>query len=345
MLSDDMVALDGMTLSEVEIALDLHTRERIPVDKYTAFSWSASRHATLEACARRYYLNYYGARRVRDAKHRVVSAVWWLKQVQTLRMWIGTAIHIAAAEAVRALAEGREMAREDIVARAGQVYRAGVAASRRGAKFEGRWIALFEHVYPAGPFSADAGIAGAIVTDLAHALVESDAYATLRERAGEVREVDPPFQSFTLPGDHALGSVRVFAIPDVLLYDGTHVLIIDWKSGDVERAALHDQAGVYTLYAHRAYGAPDESIGYVLADLAGGGQSVSPPGGPPTVAEAEAFAQGSIRRMIDLMEDVKTNTVRIKEFPRTSDLAQCAFCAFKRVCWRHDLPESDVSDG
>jgi hypothetical protein len=339
MLPDDMAALDGMTLSEVEIALDLHTRERIPVDKYTAFSWSASRHATLEACPRRYYLNYYGARRVRDARHRVVSAVWWLKQVQTLRMWIGTAVHVAAADAVRALAEGREMPRERIAARAGQVYRGGVAASRRGAKFEGRWVALFEHVYPAGPFSADIGIAEAVVIDLAHTLVESDAYAALRGRAGDIREVDPPFQSFTLAGDHPLRKVRVFAIPDVLLYDGTDVLIVDWKTGNVEREGLRDQAGVYTLYAHHAYGVADENIDYVLVDLAGGGQSIPPPGGPPTAAEAEAFAQGSIRHMIDLMEDVETNTVRIREFPRTSDLAQCAFCAFKRVCWRHDLTE------
>src|SRR5690606_41720271 len=55
-------------------------------------------------------------------------------------------------------------------------------------------------------------------------------------------------------------------------------IFIDWKTGSVKSESHREQAGVYILYAHRAYGVPDESIEFVLADLGGGGRNVQLPG-------------------------------------------------------------------
>lgn len=348
MRAGDLAILNSITLGELELTLDQHTRERAPVTRYTAFSWSASRHEALKACPRRYYLHYYGARRVRDANNPVVSAVWWLKQVSSLRAWVGQVVHLTAAKAVRALQAGEAIPREALAEFAQRTYREGIEASRRGTRHGGEWRVLFEHVYPGDPYSVDRDAAPALLADLVDMLVESRAYRRLRRTPpGHIREVDPPFQSFPLGHVPRLGSVPVFAIPDVLLYDGAALRIIDWKTGYTRHPAIRTQAGVYRLYAARRYQAPDEAIRVDISALGWGGRSLPPPGDPLSVPAAEALVRGSIIHMISLMEDVKTNTVSIKHFPRTDDLSRCARCAFKRACWRHEVraPAGDEEPG
>ncbi|MBN1122389.1 MAG: PD-(D/E)XK nuclease family protein [Anaerolineae bacterium] len=336
MRADDIKALDTTTLDGLEITLDLHTRERVPVDHYTAFSWSVSRHHMFEACKRRYYLNYYGSRRVIDAKDRLISAVWWLKQVTSIRTWIGSVIHKAAQEAVRAVVEGEKLPDEKVAERANDLFRAGLTASQRGTKVEGQWLALLGHVYPERGFALDLDAAAALVDDLAHTFLDSEAYALIRENPDHVREVDEPFQSFLLDSGSRIGRTRVFAIPDVLLHDGEQITVIDWKTGDVTEPGIHKQAGVYRLYAHRAYGLPEEAIRVQISDLGNYGETVDPPGGTPPLAEAGEFIRGSIGQMVELMEDVTYNTVSIRSFPLTADRSQCLRCGFQRACWRHE---------
>lgn len=337
MRAHDLSVLDRTTREEMEIILDLHTSERIPVDRYTAFSWSASRHATFTACKRQYYLQYYGARRVREANNRIVSAVWWLKQVTPLNVWIGSIIHQTAGAAVEAMERGLPMSRDEVIGLAAESYRQSVMASKRGAKHQGQWVALFEHVYPDAPPSVDPKEAEQRVRDLAASLFDSDAYQMLLDTPPDlIYEVDPPFQSFNLHDVPKLGTVRVFAIPDVLLYDEEtgRVRIIDWKTGDVQQEGIRSQAGIYTLYAHHEYGVPGEAVDFDVVALADGGQSVEPPGERLSVDEAEAFARESMYDMIALMENVSSNSVRIKDFPMTADRSLCQWCGFRRVCGR-----------
>ncbi len=342
MRADNLSAFDRSTLEEVEITLDLHTREQVPVTPYTAFSWSATRHATFERCRREYYLRYYGSRRVREAGNPIVSAVWWLKQVTTLCTWIGSTIHDTASRAVTALRDEAELTRQEVIDIALETYRRGVQASRRGAKADGRWVVLFEHIYPEARPSIDPTEAEELVAGLASVLYDSEAYQWLRGVEPDmIAEIDPPFQSFTLPDVEGLGDLRVFAIPDVLLYEPGYarVRIIDWKTGSVERESNREQAGVYIMYAHQAYGVPDESIEFVLADLGGGGRNVQPPGEPVTVAEAEASTRKSVYNMLAALENIRFNTARIRDFPMTEDRSLCRWCGFRRACGRDDERE------
>lgn len=339
MRAHNLSVLDQMSREQLEIVLDLHTSKQVPVTRYTAFSWSASRHATFERCRREYYLRYYGSRRVREANDPVVSAVWWLKQVTTLRTWIGSAIHEAASRAVAALRDGAELTRQEVIDIAQETYRRGVQGSRRGTKANDRWVVLFEHVYPGARPSVEPAAAEDLVAELANVLYDSEAYQSLRDVAPHmIAEIDPSFQSFTLAGVEALGDLRVFAIPDVLLYDhhAARVRIIDWKTGDAGREGNREQAGVYIMYAHRTYGVPDESIEFVLADLGGSGRNVKPAGGPVTAAEAEAFTRKSVYNMLAGVENIRFNTARIRDFPMTEDRSMCRFCGFRRACGRDD---------
>jgi hypothetical protein len=336
MRADNIAYLDRITLETLEETLDRHTRDQVPVDRWTAFSWSVSRHQTFERCKRQYYLNYYGARRVREADNPVVSAVWWLKQVTGIKTWIGSVIHEVAASALNAIRSGREVDGEGLTKQARERYRACVRASARGVKCGDRWVSLLRHAYPDDPIELSTEDGEGRVEGLMETFLASEAYATIQSAPPQhIREVDEPFQSFELEGVPEVGAVKVFAIPDVLLHDGKSIRIIDWKTGEVEHEGIREQAGIYRLYAYQRYGLPEERIAVEIANLAGRGESIEPVGGTPGVADATRFAQRSIGAMVALIENMSYHTVKISDFPMTDDLSLCQHCGFKRACWRH----------
>ena len=337
MRHNDLAILDDLTLPELEIRLDLHTRELIPVTKYTAFSWSNSRHGMLQRCRRQYYLNYYGSRRVRESREPVVSAIWWLKQATSLPAWIGSVVHETAKTAVTTLQQGGTPDAAELVENAKQMYRGGLQASRRGAKFGNQWVILQEHLQPDSDDLFAEAEGEFRISQLVEDLLASEVFDWLRGLPrGSIREVDPSFRSFTLPDVPPLGDVRVFAIPDVLVLDGDELHIVDWKTGDVTREGIRTQAGVYRLFAHHEYGMPEEAIHFRLVDLAGGGVEVGLAGDAPSLAEADAFVRASINHMVAGMEHPRYNTAAIRYYPRTDETALCRHCPFQRACWRHE---------
>jgi hypothetical protein len=334
---DNLAVLNNITLADLEHELDRHTREIVEPDRWMMFNWSVSRHHMYQDCKRQYYLNYYGARRVREARSKVVSAVWWLKQVRPLKMWLGTVIHAIAKKAVRAHANGEPVDDAALVEEALAYYRGGVRASERGAKHDNQWVVLLEDVYPTDTFSIDHDLAETMVVDMARTLLGSDAMGFVRTMPPDaVLEVDEEFQSFELAGITPRGSLTVFAIPDVLIADGSDYYLIDWKTGDVEREGIRDQAGVYRFYVHQQYGAPEESIHVAIADVGQTGESVEPPGGVPGLDETREFIGQSAGSMLARLVDQAYNTATIKDFPMTDDLNLCRGCGFKRACWRHE---------
>ncbi|GAB4474731.1 MAG: hypothetical protein Kow00124_15010 [Anaerolineae bacterium] len=339
MRTENLSALERITLDDLERVLDRHTRQRIPVDQWTEFSWSVSRHTMFRQCRRRYYLNYYGARRVREANSAIISAIWWLKQIVDLPTWIGSVVHHVAASAIDDIRSRRRVDQADHIRRGLEYYRGGIDASWRGAKHEGQWIVLFEHTYSTPTLAEDVRAGERQVEALIKALFSSDAYRRIVDVVSQspdvALEVDEPFQFFEFDASPVAGLVRVFAIPDVLLYENDTALIIDWKTGGVGYESIRDQAGVYRLYAKYHYDLPEDAITVQIADLASGGVSVDPPGGTPTVAEADGFIRASIAAMVEQMDDLEYNTVSIGSFPMTEDRSLCRRCGFRRACWRH----------
>lgn len=336
MRENDLAYLNSTTRESVEIALELHTTQRVKVNKFTEFTWSISRNNLYDWCKRKYYLNYYGARRVREAKDRAVSAVWWLKQAVPRNVWIGTVLHDIAQRALQACRGGREIPAAQLVEDATAYYRGGALASKRGVKFDGQWVSLVEDIYPDTPPSIDIDEAEMRVRDLTQNFIESEAYDYIKGLpANAIMEIDQPFQTFILKDVPILGSLRVFAVPDVLLRSNNEIKIIDWKTGNVESQGINMQAGIYRLYAHLKYDSPEEQITVHIADL-NTGQNVPPPGGTPTLAEAETFMRSSIQSMLDNMDDIHYNTVSIRNYPMTPDTGKCQHCNFKRICWRHE---------
>lgn len=335
MRNDDLSILNEFSLDRIEQDLDYHTTRPIPVDRYTRFTWSVSRHHMYNRCQREYYLNYYGSRNVRGAASRVVSAVWWLKQITSLPAWIGTVIHHVAADALNAYLDGITRSPDDLKMQADSYYWDGVAASARGSKHDNRWMILPNQVYRDDLSKAEIEQGGARVAELVDTMVTSDAYQWLLSIPPEqIAELDVPFQSFDYTPPGTRQTIPVFAIPDVLVAQDDLITIIDWKTGSVDGEEYGLQAGVYRLYAASEYDEPEDHIIVRLADLGGDGALVEPAGGVPALDEANAFIAGSITAMIEQMNDSKYNTVSVHNAPMTGDLALCARCRFRMVCKR-----------
>lgn len=335
-LYDDLTILDHITLPELEHALSAHTTRRLLVDDFTRFSWSVTRHQAFVQCRRRYYLTYYGARRVRQANSKVVSAVWWLKQATGLSAWIGSVIHRMARQAITAYVQGKPVDRAGLTEQALADLTGGMEASQRGIRHNGQWVILNEHLYPKPGLPPDGDQARAQTRQLARALFDSEAFAlVLSTPPGQIAELEEEFQSFHLDGTVETGGTKVFAVPDVVIRTGRgRLTIIDWKTGDVDKAGVREQAGVYKLYASHRYKAADTAIRVLIADLAGGAAN-EPPDGTPPLAEAEALVKESIRQMVALLESAEHNTAAIQDFPLTEDRSLCGGCGFRRACWRH----------
>lgn len=340
MRRDDVAKLDGFSLDQIERALDRHTRKKIPVDRYSEFSWSVSRRHLFETCKRAFYLNYYGSRRVQEANDPVISAVWWLKQVTSLPAWIGTVIHQVAGEAMRDYRDrGRVTAAARLREQGLRLYREGLQASSRGSKHrELGWVVLPYDVYPAALDAGEADASAGRVAALCDTLAASEAYRWISSLPPEaLLEVDEPFQSFEFETGGPLGAVRAFAIPDVLVQHEGQIHIIDWKTGDVSEEGLRWQAGVYRYYAQHRYRVDAERIQVRLANLAGDGASVEPVGGLPTLLETEEFMRESIAAMLERMDDSEYNSVVIQHYPMVDDLSICASCGFRAACKRQVL--------
>lgn len=342
MRKQDIATLNNLSLAEFESILNAHTRDRIEVDRWTQFTWSVSRHKLFEHCRRKYYLNYYGSRRVREAKHEAISAVWWLKQVTSLAAWIGTVVHESIRELLLAYSEGQMIFEDQYTQTAIDMYYDGITASNRGSKHKTGWVILDGHAYSERAFEEQLEVGAERVTALMTTLLNSEAYQFIMQQpAAHLKEIDEPFQSFEYErvpvGTSPLDVVRVFAIPDVLLHDGEHITIIDWKTGDVEDSGIHNQAGVYRLYAHQRYGLAQEAISVKIAAVGEDGALVDPPGGTPSIEVTEDFVRSSMQEMIEQMDNIKYNTVALADYPMTDDLDKCSHCGFRRACWRHNV--------
>ncbi|NDJ35109.1 MAG: PD-(D/E)XK nuclease family protein [Chloroflexi bacterium] len=320
--------LTEIPLADSEAILDAHTLEQVPVTRWTAFSWSHSRHTLFATCRRRYYLHYYGSRRIRETNSRVVRAIWWLKQITPMSAWIGTVVHEAAAAALRAVRDGMPVPDVRVLAR--ERFAAGLEASARGRKLDGRWLVLWPDAYG----GSGTGSPEELLEGLLDNLLASDTYKSLTNLPGGLfQEIDEAFQSFELEGIARLGTVRTFAIPDVLILNDRTLRIVDWKTGSTTPDSVRWQAGIYQLYAGLTYDLQEEEISVEIVDLTQG-SSGEPAGGTPGFAETRAFIETSIAEMVDLMADVDYHTVSIRDFPMTDDLTLCQTCNFKRACRR-----------
>jgi CRISPR/Cas system-associated exonuclease Cas4 (RecB family) len=308
------------------------------------FSWSKSRHERFAECRRSYYFNYYRSwGGWADDAPREIHELYILKKLSNRYTWSGSMVHAAIRGVLTAIRHAKRLEPARVIDRVYRVMREDFAFSRGKAFWTQRrrkdFLGLVEHEY--AEEVADAAWKqnwDNVRTGLEWWFASrwpKIAGQLKHEQWLEVDVMDFDRSFFQLDG------VRVFAAPDLALIgkDGSGV-IVDWKTGKA-REGYDDQVLGYALYLQDRYRLPSEAMRAYLVYVNEGVEQQVAIEPARLVAFKEKFSS-SVGQMRALLKDAAGNVPLPEEhFVRTTDLATCARCAFRRPCGR----EEDIKRG
>ena len=296
------------------------------------FSWSKSRDGVFNACLRAYYYHYYGSWNGwrRDAPPDV-RELYVMKNLQSVSTWRGSVVHDVAKDVLESLREGRPLPVEQALLSIRERMRRDFDDSRTGRYRHrpNRICGLAEHYYGKAVEGDTLRETMVAAEGCIKRLYGTGSYQTMLQLGPiAIMEVEK-LQSTTLSG------CKVWVSPDVILRgaDGRW-MIVDWKtsaSAFTEETRL--QLAIYGIYAAQAYHAGTDQLAGVEENLRLGEEHVFPLK-EWVLEEARKYAEGSIRKMQELLHDRERNVALFSDFPMTGNLAMCMDCRFRRACER-----------
>ena len=239
-------------------------REALGMALAHELSWSTSRARTFEACARRYYFDYYlswlGWERNAAPERR---KAYLLKKMTRMPILAGDLVHQAIAEYFRQRDQGVVYSLSAAQEAAVRGLRAKYKESRDGAwkAKPSKLCRLAEHHYEEPRIAEATGAAGEYGRRYVERMAQCLATFFEWPELADVRESDPgswlaceELSTFEVAG------VKVYAVPDFAYRtaDG-RVRILDWKTG-APRPEDRFQLAVYALYACERFGAAAHEI-------------------------------------------------------------------------------------
>jgi CRISPR/Cas system-associated exonuclease Cas4 (RecB family) len=294
-----------------------------------SFVWSVSRDSVFLECPRKYYFNYYGfwSGWEPDAPERV-RELYVLKQLKNRSIWAGQVVHDCIKRSLDNLARGipvlplkeilsitRDRMRQDFRSSRRKLYRVNPKSN----------CGLFEHEYELDvPDERWRETADHVELCLSN-YYRSDVYERFsRLDQGDFLEIEK-FSGFDLDG------VKVVIKLDCASRERDRIIVWDWKTGRSEPAGLSFQMACYAYYASRAFGIP---VGHVLTrrfELFSNRlfeETVS----EGSLEELLAYIRGSIKDMLSLLDDPRTNTANEENFSKVEKKQVCSRCNFFKVC-------------
>lgn len=295
------------------------------------FSWSASRDRLFRDCRRAYYFSYYGSwggwDRGADPRTR---RLYYLKNLTTLPMWIGSRVHDAVEGMLREVRGGHLPDPSEAAGRMVEEMRADYRDSRRDLAREDpkKRVRFSEHHYGPEPprerWAAERDAAVACVRTFG----ELGFLSTLDRLGPEAFLALEDLQTWDFEG------TPVFVRLDLAYRDEERVVhIVDWKTGRRKNPPNPLQMLGYAAYATEAWGVePDRlAVREVYLRLAEDPDNPCPVDGA-SVEEARARIRASIQEMRGLLADPEANEAREEDFSLTEDPGVCRSCFFREVC-------------
>ena len=302
--------------------------EKLP---FPEFSWSHSRERTLAECARAYRHAYYTAHNgwAGDADP-LARTAYRLKQLTTLDLALGTAIHTRAREMANAIRAGRAPPPLNVLRqRTRDALNSLVVTSRRRTAFVGdpkRVAMLLESYY-------ERALPPNLIDRIAEKLERCLYFLHTSPIWGELRALAPSgvilldaLNGFDLDG------VMVYAVPDLLYRCEDVWTIVDWKTGPAENAVA--QLAVYALYVEHALHVRcgDGCVRGRVITLVDGHDETYPLG-TDDLERALGRVRSSIGAMRALLDDEVQNVPKeLSAFPLTTDPHLCWRCRFFELC-------------
>ncbi|MBN1335682.1 MAG: PD-(D/E)XK nuclease family protein [Deltaproteobacteria bacterium] len=296
------------------------------------FSWSHSRRGVFETCLRRYFLVYYGSWGGWEATAPpAVREAWIQKRLTTLPMWIGTLVHEAAEEALKALCHGRPVVPDTLLARsrARAAHQVQESASGAALRASGKATVFQEHYYrepiPDGAWDAAIEEVGRQI----RTFLADPVYLRLCQVPDRLMEVE------------SLEQVDVEGVPvwvklDALVSDGRGgCVIVDWKTGAAHDSdAIGEQLGVYGLYCQIHHGIPPSDLVAMHVNLRYGTRAQHRVDDQTLEATRRTIATSACA-MRSLLEDPSRNVASRERFPMLPlGDPTCRGCPFRRTCGR-----------
>lgn len=292
----------------------------------TPFFWSWSRHRTFEVCHRRYGLDYYltraGGRRT-ASPHK--AWLYRLKRTQDGPQWVGLRVHAWLADVLEHARAGRPPEAALAAHHLDEATR-HLDAVRGGSPDPATWPDVAE-LLP--PHDADAAC-HALRAALAARMEEARAHPVLERLLRvphRVREVERVHR-------RALDGVRLTASPDVVVDDGRGgLVVIDWKSGDPERAlAAAPQLQLYAALIADVYEVDPRRVTALIATTRDG-QHTRVTVDADARAAVVNLARRSAEAMRALLPDPARDVAPAHAFPPLpADAAPCATCRYAPAC-------------
>ncbi|MES2522625.1 MAG: PD-(D/E)XK nuclease family protein [Gemmatimonadota bacterium] len=317
-----------------------------PFDRpFPEFGYSESRWTAFQRCPRAYFLRVYQAWQGWAAPAGTASALAYrLKRTTTMPALLGTVLHDAATTAVDAvLREGRPPALDVMMTTARDSLNA-VWQAARGAHTSylvnarcPRGTMLEEFLYgdePTGPSLARYRDRLAFLMDT---LWRCDALWEEVRSAGSAHVfVPPPFGAITWRDPRlTVGSVTLFAAPDLVTRNPSHIVITDLKTGRGD--GVVDQLLTY------ATALADGLLPNVTATMPMSGQVVALGDGADSVTRCGFDADDLAAARTRLVENINVLSARqldpdanvpqpMVTFRMRTDVRDCARCAFRGLC-------------
>lgn len=295
------------------------------------FSWSASRDRLFRDCRRAYFFSYYGSwggwERGADTRTR---RLYYLKNLTSLPMWIGSRVHDTVEGLLREVRGGRLPDPAEAAERMVERMRADYADSRRDLARDDpkNRVRFSEHHY--GPEPARERWAS-----------ERDAAVACVRTFGELG---------FLPTLDRLGPDAFLALEDLKTWDfeGTPVFVrldlayqddertihvVDWKTGRRKNPPNPLQMLGYAAYATEAWEAEPSRLAVreVYLRLAADPDNPCPVDGD-SLGEARERIRSSIEEMRSLLTEAEANEAREEDFSLSEDPGVCRYCFFREIC-------------
>jgi hypothetical protein len=300
-------------------------------DLENSFSWSASRDRMFRDCPRQYYYAYYGAWGGWDpAAGEMARRLYYLKNLTTLPLWVGSKVHDTVEALLRGVRGGRDLTPRAAADAMVEGMRADYRDSRRDLARErpGKKTRFFDHHRGEEPPRSRWEVA----RDSAVACVEVFGAMPYLERL------------------RRLGAEAFLALEDLEQwdFDGTPVYlrldlafrdedgsvqIVDWKTGKRKNAPNPLQMLGYATYASETWGVEPEKLAVKEVYL-------SFPDDPDNHCVVDRGALDSARERIaksiaDMkahLADPESNLAQEDDFPTAGSPQACRLCFFREVC-------------
>lgn len=293
------------------------------------FSWSKSRMEVFEDCKRKYYYQYYGSWNgwsyLASDNNR---ELYIMKNLQTIPLWIGKTVHENIRWIIERTRAGKSINLDQVLEKISEKmdyewYSSSNGFSRDDPK---RILFLEEHYYEIQIYDEQKDIAFDRVAGCIERFLSDDIYLM------EICDLSISALAIEKIDSFLLGAGKVYVVPDLMLWDGDHIKLYDWKTGArFHSESIDFQLYIYALYCFLTTGISLGSIEAIGVNLNNQQRRIIKPLDKVLLNTIQKICS-SMHRMNECLNDPVMNDARIEDFPQTTYTEKCKRCKFRGAC-------------